>query len=106
MTQVIFQNNETLTQHLYRPGFMFQHLPRIGEEISLYGDDDDEPILDGIVQSVSWVFGPAMESENDYSVFICVDQFPPNTASSPTAPSAPAAEAGLPEPARRLMFNG
>ena len=30
----------------------------------------------------------------------------PNTASSPTAPGAPAAEAGLPEPARRLMPNG
>ena len=32
--------------------------------------------------------------------------FPPNTASRPTAPCAPAADAGLPEPARRLMPNG
>ena len=79
MTQVIFQNNETLMQHLYRPGFMFQHLPRIGEEISLYGDDDDEIILDGIVQNVRWGIDRAMETANDYSVFICVDPFPPDT---------------------------
>ena len=31
---------------------------------------------------------------------------PPNAASSPTAPCASAAEAGLPEPARRLMPIG
>jgi hypothetical protein len=104
MTQVIFQNNETLMQHLYRPGFMFQHLPRIGEEVSIYGDDD-ETVLEGIVQNVSWGIGRAMENENDYSVFICVDPFPSNTASRPTALAAVQGE-GQALPAQRLKHGG
>ena len=74
MTQVIFWNTETDVQHLYKPGFMFRHLPRVGEEVALYNNANDEAILDGIVESVRWSVGD-MQSEDDYSIFISVKPF-------------------------------
>jgi len=70
MAQIIFENLETLTQHLYPPDFMFQHLPRIGEEIMIYDEETDKDIIHGVVENVSWSLGRNMERENDYSVFI------------------------------------
>ena len=72
MAQIIFENLETLTQHLYPSGFMFQHLPRIGEEVAIYDEETDEDIIHGVVENVNWSLGRDMESENDYSVFIYI----------------------------------
>jgi len=68
MVQIIFENLETLTQYLYPPGFTFQYLPRIGEQVTMFDEETDGAIVDGIVENVSWSLG--RESENDYSVFI------------------------------------
>lgn len=70
MAQMIFVNLRTGTQHLFRVGIMFSHIPRIGEEVMIYSDyEDDETVIEGKVEGVNWSFGNNPEDGESYSVF-------------------------------------
>lgn len=66
--QVIFENRKTETHHNFHTSIVFPHLPRMGEVVSLYRGDDDEPILNGIVREVRWSI-----CEDEYAVFLSVE---------------------------------
>lgn len=56
--QVVFENMETGTNHLYPE---MPCLPRAGEKLTLYREDD-EPVLDGVVEAVGWSVGDCGQS--------------------------------------------
>jgi len=55
--QVRFLNIETGTEWLFPVDESFEHLPRIGECVSLLGEDEETIVLDGTVVNVSWMCG-------------------------------------------------
>ncbi len=64
--QIVFENSGTSMQHIFSCSIRFRHLPRRGEEVTIY-DDDGGGLLDGIVEGVRWSI-----TSSSYSVFICV----------------------------------
>lgn len=81
MAQLIFEDLDTREQHIYPNGIMPKNLPRPGDEVTIYDEENDcREVINGIVVGVSWAYGMIMKNEDDYSVFIYVRK---NAISSP-----------------------